>query len=105
MGNIVPQVLELLKDKDEDVRSPAADALGDLAKHSKVFRVLFSWTRFEFFEAVFHDSVETSVPVIAGALKDSDRNVRLASIHAISKLAEQGTLIFPPACYNPDYRI
>jgi HEAT repeat protein len=91
MGNFVPQVLELLKDENEDVRSPAADALGDLAKYSKVFRVLFSWTRFEFFEAVFHDSVETSVPVIAEVLKDSIRNVRLSGIHTISKLAEQGT--------------
>jgi hypothetical protein len=54
---------------------------------------------------VFHDCLEPAVPRIAGWLKDNEWKVRSSSIHAISKFADPGTLIFSPACNNPDYRI
>ncbi|KAJ7892680.1 armadillo-type protein [Mycena leptocephala] len=75
MIKILPEVMVLLGDHSYDIRSAAVALVGDLAKYN-----------------VFHDCLEP-VPRIAGLLKDNEWKVRSSSIHAISKLADQGTTI------------
>ncbi|KAJ7202268.1 hypothetical protein GGX14DRAFT_570775 [Mycena pura] len=76
LTSFIPQLMELLKDKNAEVRSVAAAALGDLARHSKVSPGPFLSTRLKFFKALFHSTVEASMPILAELLKDSKAVVR-----------------------------
>jgi hypothetical protein len=88
----------LLNDHDQNVRILAAAAVGDLARHSKVFPDSFCCPGLTSFEAVFRPSIKPVVLRIAELLKDSEWKVRFASIYTIIKLAEEGTKFCFWAC-------
>jgi HEAT repeat protein len=72
LTDMVQRVIELLNDHDQNVRMLAAAAVGDLARHSKVFPASSCCTGLTSFEAVFRPSIEPVVPRIAELLKDSE---------------------------------
>jgi hypothetical protein len=83
-------IVDLLKHKDGDVRSASVTTVGKLAKHRESSHTLCLFTKLIRLSAAFQKSIQNSVPWIVELFKDSDRELRLASIRAMDRLVEKG---------------
>ncbi|KAJ6578261.1 hypothetical protein B0H19DRAFT_1253518 [Mycena capillaripes] len=68
--------MELLKDRDENVRSTATEAIGSFSKHG-----------------IFNDLIKIHVTQIDELLKDDNWEIRQAGINIVVKLADLGTIL------------
>ena len=84
----IPQIVDLLKDNDSDVRFHAVSRIGQLAEHCMWRSYHYPWWGWGLSSAKLHDAIWDGIHHIINMLKDSDVRVQETVVSVIGKLAE-----------------
>jgi HEAT repeat protein len=83
----IPQLLQLLKDDNTDVRVAAANVMAKLAEYSEFPRISSVWRRWCTVQAELRSAIESVIPQLLRLLQDDSEDIRGASATVMVKLA------------------
>lgn len=92
IGAALPQIVDLLKDNDRNVRATGANTLATLSEQGEIYLLCLVRVLLRSTAATFRAAFRATIPGIVDLLKDNDIVVHRAGAEILANLSEQGSI-------------